>query len=874
MKTLLLIFVFISLSLSCDYVDKSRNCCDDNECTGTICQKGCGMACCGKMSRKIYDFACKALVKGIASKIVPVFSCFSWGIAAYEVCTPVAAPTLIWGQIGCAAVGIALFGGCSVYESAIAEPLCNQITKRLPRSRLLPQISNYTSQNLPKFPENYTMNLTTYFNKSLIRTSIIKSKDDSGAPVVFYQNVLQSGDESVFYFNFDKAGKTLNLTAGNCSSTRGFYEPLDMDFLEFFAAKLNISEPFGYSSLVEYQNKTAEKWIAKKYLNDSRYAEVQFLYDRSNNSPLEFQVFLNNDSLLKMTVEVFSQDASINFDNEYFKKCDLCSNLTSCDQIKDFPQCGWCPSKQRAFLIDPRNEYPEFPNFCESNHIVGQWTSKLEDCECLKMTQPEDINKGKNCGWCPIYNRSFLGNEKGPILGVSCPATAEFGQWIWKTKNVVCLKAKSCEELKGTDCGWCPTLNKAFLGNFDDPFDGIVCPMGEEGQWTYYTSDCVCSKAKSCHELQGTNCGWCSSLNKAFFGNKQGPFWEVKCPVEGYKQWIFNKNCKCMEATKCGDIAETDDCGWCPSLKKGLIGTFNSPNDGIECPTNEEGQWTFYTKDCACLSANKCEDLQNTNCGWCNSKKKAMIGTKNGPLFNATCSNIDSNQWIFNKDCPCLSATKCDDLSKSETCGWCPSLKRGLLGDFNGPFGNITCPTTEEGQWTYYTKDCACLSANKCEDLQSTNCGWCISKQKPMIGTKKLPLFNASCPNLDNNQWIFNKDCPCLTAQKCEDLSKSETCGWCPSLKRGLLGDFNGPFGNITCPFTEEGQWTYSTNDCLCAKLTKCEDISGKQNCGWCIKDSKSYIGNAKEPFFGAKCDNEWIWSARDCPKTVMKSIE
>jgi len=94
--------LLVSLAFCCDYVDQKRGCCDDNQCIGTNCQKGCGMVCCGKLSKKIYDLACTVLAKGIASKFVPVLGCFRWGLTAYEVCAPEASMALIWGQLSCA----------------------------------------------------------------------------------------------------------------------------------------------------------------------------------------------------------------------------------------------------------------------------------------------------------------------------------------------------------------------------------------------------------------------------------------------------------------------------------------------------------------------------------------------------------------------------------------------------------------------------------------------------------------------------------------------------------------------------------------------------------------------------------------------------
>ena len=45
----------------------------------------------------------------------------------------------------------------------------------------------------------------------------------------------------------------------------------------------------------------------------------------------------------------------------------------------------------------------------------------------------------------------------------------------------------------------------------------------------------------------------------------------------------------CETLSQCKDIGLTSNCGWCPSLKRGFIGTFYGPNDGLSCPTTDEG---------------------------------------------------------------------------------------------------------------------------------------------------------------------------------------------------------------------------------------------------------------------------------------------
>ena len=174
----------------------------------------------------------------------------------------------------------------------------------------------------------------------------------------------------------------------------------------------------------------------------------------------------------------------------------------------------------------------------------------------------------------------------------------------------------------------------------------------EKGQWTFYSDDCKCSTLKSCEEIKNTNCGWCPSLNKAFIGDVKGPKGKnIVCPQsKNGDQWIKNYfDCKCLSAGSCEDIEDTN-CGWCPSQKKAFLGNYDGPFGNIRCEESiNDGQWTFYSKDCKCLNAKKCEDIvDGTNCGWCSDLNRAFIGNEKGPKGNIDCKG----KWIVNaKEC-------------------------------------------------------------------------------------------------------------------------------------------------------------------------------------------------------------------------------
>ena len=82
-----------------------------------------------------------------------------------------------------------------------------------------------------------------------------------------------------------------------------------------------------------------------------------------------------------------------------------------------------------------------------------------------------------------------------------------------------CKQVTSCDELDTTNCGYCFTNNRFYYGDKSGPFTD-VCPGG----WVKTKEACqerreraVCAKVTNCHEMIGPAaiCGWCEASNKA-----------------------------------------------------------------------------------------------------------------------------------------------------------------------------------------------------------------------------------------------------------------------------------------------------------------------------------------------------------------------
>jgi len=85
-------------------------------------------------------------------------------------------------------------------------------------------------------------------------------------------------------------------------------------------------------------------------------------------------------------------------------------------------------------------------------------------------------------------------------------------------------------------------------------------------------------------------------------------------------------------------VPETQNCGWCASLKSCLPGQMEGPIGGANCT-----QWDFgWCSGEPCNIYQNCfQCVQDPFCGWCGETYECTEGTASGPLFK-TCKYWDS----------------------------------------------------------------------------------------------------------------------------------------------------------------------------------------------------------------------------------------
>jgi len=139
----------------------------------------------------------------------------------------------------------------------------------------------------------------------------------------------------------------------------------------------------------------------------------------------------------------------------------------------------------------------------------------------------------------PLSKKAYRGDSSGPSGGLTCPPTLQDGQWTWHNLDCAAFSAIDCPScMKCSDCGWCPSLKKCYLGNNNGP-TGLECPATEtEGQWCYHSADCPMFTATTCAEcMKCTDCGWCQSNQKCYLGSNNGPNPPISCPAQS---WIYH----------------------------------------------------------------------------------------------------------------------------------------------------------------------------------------------------------------------------------------------------------------------------------------------------------------------------------------------
>ena len=108
------------------------------------------------------------------------------------------------------------------------------------------------------------------------------------------------------------------------------------------------------------------------------------------------------------------------------------------------------------------------------------------------------------------------------------------------------------------------------------------------------------SGGPTCDNLDGTNCGYCLDTDKAMYGDANGPIenvcqskhWSAPGPTAAYECTKARERRGCRGVKDCGDVAgEKEICGWCPVSEEGLVKKLVGSGYDVKYPEVDGCTW-------------------------------------------------------------------------------------------------------------------------------------------------------------------------------------------------------------------------------------------------------------------------------------------
>ncbi len=185
---------------------------------------------------------------------------------------------------------------------------------------------------------------------------------------------------------------------------------------------------------------------------------------------------------------------------------EMCRNLTTCEQLAEFPKCGYCGTTNK-FDYNSGKFGERGPDFCPKSEAMNavdkdgnviargnQWARTVFDCNkvkrqnmCDKVTSCGSMAKGteagKWCGWCPgdskakvktpgdtallMYDRTSSLDANSDITSDKCPGLGE--------TNSITNQVNYSELTKAGDCSVCDApINGVNVGHIGPHSDACL----------------------------------------------------------------------------------------------------------------------------------------------------------------------------------------------------------------------------------------------------------------------------------------------------------------------------------------------------------------------------------------------------------------
>ena len=113
------------------------------------------------------------------------------------------------------------------------------------------------------------------------------------------------------------------------------------------------------------------------------------------------------------------------------------------------------------------------------------------------------------------------------------------------------------------------------------------------------------SGGPTCDNLAGTECGYCLDTDKAMYGDANGPIenvcqtkhWSAPGPNAVYECKKAKERRICRGMKDCGDVAgEKSICGWCPATEEGLVKKLVGSGYDVKYPEVDSCDWKAKAK--------------------------------------------------------------------------------------------------------------------------------------------------------------------------------------------------------------------------------------------------------------------------------------
>lgn len=295
----------------------------------------------------------------------------------------------------------------------------------------------------------------------------------------------------------------------------------------------------------------------------------------------------------------------------------------------------------------------------QSNSAIIEDTNygKLQK-RCKTLSSCDDLENNPNCGYCYSTKQFEAGDTNGPFFNV-CPSGWSSSVETCKKyeEQAICSKVKSCQTMTGdaSICGWCQSSGKAFVaikdstGKLIPKYSEDVCKDQDDlgfglippGQCSQFNEEHPCIGPNMDTGPHSDNCldtlwkeagGTISGTVAPENNQEQKSWWNARswqAVFDDMKAWVSDANSNNWNLVK--------------THYKGVYGKDPDPCDPNFSPTPLECYQTLFTKN-GCLEKGKAYPNQNNYSNYKTQSKQSFIETIKQFVSNSHNNSLSYDQ--------------------------------------------------------------------------------------------------------------------------------------------------------------------------------------------------------------------------------------